>query len=123
MEIACEEMLWLSIPSLRHAAIKELARRGATQQDIASWFGVSQAYVSKVLSSQISNQAKRLVRIIEMKNLHSSIVSIALSGKGNDAINSEIDRIASSRRMANALRLSGAYKKANGRRSPSILAR
>ena len=100
MDLICEKMLSVSIPSLRRAAMRKLSERGMKQSEIAKRFGVSQALVSKALPKRRGDSQERLVSAIVESGIHEPLVKAALEGVDTERINSIIDRAASSKEMS-----------------------
>lgn len=100
MDLICERMLGVSIPSLRRAAMRKLSERGMTQSEIARRFGVSQAMVSKALPKRQGDVQERLVAAIIESGIHEPLVKAALDGSSTERINSIIDRAASCKDMS-----------------------
>ncbi|MCL4388411.1 MAG: hypothetical protein M1564_02475 [Candidatus Marsarchaeota archaeon] len=100
MDLICERMLSVSIPSLRRAAMRKLSESGMKQSEIARRFGVSQALVSKVLPKRRGDAQERLVSAIIESGIHAPLVKAAQEGIGTERINSIIDRAASCKEMS-----------------------
>ena len=105
MDLICERMLGISIPSLRRAAMRTLAEGGMTQSEIAKRFGVSQAMVSKALPKRQADAQERLVSEIIKSGIHEPLVKAALEGSATERINSLIDTAASCKKMSAMLRM------------------
>jgi predicted transcriptional regulator len=100
MDLICERMLSVSIPSLRRAAMRKLSESGMKQSEIAIRFGVSQAMVSKALPKRRGDAQERLVSAIIKSGIHKPLVKAAQEGIGTERINSIIDRAASCKEMS-----------------------
>jgi predicted transcriptional regulator len=93
----CDEIFKITIPAVRVAVAKSLAKEHKmNQSDIAKQLGVAQAAVSKYLNSGYSLNISKIEKIIESKKLEKQIVKLIISKKDKEKVSQEIDRLASS---------------------------
>ena len=93
----CDEVFKLTIPAVRIATAKSLARKYAmSQSEIAKRLGIAQPAVSKYLSGKYTKNVRKLESMIERNKLEAQVSRMIMSGVDRRAIAHKIDEIASS---------------------------
>lgn len=93
----CEKIIKVTIPSIKIAVARMLARNNVRQERIAAGLGISQAAVSKYIKGKYSRTIKSIVAQIDGSPEIEALARSVASGKSPAHISRGIDRFASKR--------------------------
>jgi predicted transcriptional regulator len=93
----CEKIIKATLPSIKIAVAKALARDNIKQERIAACLGISQAAVNKYIKGKYSATLKEIVTQIKDSPEIDELAHSVETGKGARYISKKIDLFASKR--------------------------